>query len=228
MGPGPPDFLLPVSSCFLRWLVLNPLTHTHTHTHTHLEVLRAWKRYLIRGGYTTVREEPLLRPLPPGAIARDGTTLEMDARADLVARGEGGRDWYYDIAVIDTGAASYMGKTSSKALRDYEERKRKKYRDRIAPLGVFTPLVCSVYGTLGPSAALHAHRVAEAVDPDRDEKSAIVDLHAAVLQAAIIKATSLCLRGRSMNTLPLVEVAPSLEDPTGTLDCARGRDPDLL
>ena len=197
-------------------------------TRRHLEVLRAWKRYLIRGGYSTVREEPLLRPLPPGSVARHGTTLEMDARADLVARGEGGRDWYFDVAIIDTGAPTYMGKTSDKALRDYEERKIIKYADRIAPLGVFTPLICSIYGTLAPSAALTAHRVAQGVDPDREERTSVVDLHAAVLQVAIIKATSLCLRGRSWSSLPLVDVADPIEDATGLLDMAKGRDQDLL
>jgi len=194
----------------------------------HLEVMRAWKRYLTRGGYTTVQEEPLLRPLPPGAIARDGTTLEIDARADLVARGQGGRDWYFDVAVIDTGAPSYLTMTSDKALRFYEERKIKKYADRVAPLGAFTPLVCSVYGTLAPSAAICAHRIAQGVDPDRDERSAVVDLHAAVLQAAVIKATSLCLRGRAWSSLPLVDVADPVEDATGMLDSAKGRDPDLI
>jgi hypothetical protein len=194
----------------------------------HLEVLRAWKRYLVRGGYSTVREEPLLRPLPPGAIVREGTTMERDARADLVARGEGGRDWYYDVAIIDTGAPTHRGRPSCKALSDYEDRKRKKYSDRVAPLGAFAPLVCSVYGTLGPSAALTAHRVAQGVDPDREERSVVVDLHAAVLQAAVIKATSLCIRGRSWSSLPPVAVADILEDPMAMMDCAKGHDPDAL
>ncbi len=192
----------------------------------HLEVLRAWKRYLIRGGYSTVHEEPLLRPLPPGAIARSGTTLEMDARADLVARGEGGRDWYFDVAVIDSGAPSYLKKTLTKVLQEYEEYKLRKYADRVAPLGAFSPLVCTVYGTLAPSAALSAHRVAHGVDPDRDERSSTVDLHAAVLQASIIKATSLCLRGRAWTSLPLVDVADPIEDASGSLVAAKGRDPE--
>ena len=190
----------------------------------HLEVIRAWKRFLIRGGYTAVQEEPLLRPLPPGVFPRPGTTMQLDARGDLSARGEGGRTMVGDVAIIDSGCPTYAAKPSFVALQDYESRKNTKYFDRIAPYGAFIPLVCTVYGTLGPSAALTAHRVAQAVDPDRDERSAVVDLHAAVLQAAVIKATSLCLRARSCNSLPLVDVAQPEEDATCLLNCARERD----
>ena len=52
-----------------------------------------------------------------------------------------------------------------------------------------------------------------------------MDLHAAVLQAAIIKATSLCLRSRSQASLPSVDVAPSFpEDAAGQLFLMRERD----
>jgi hypothetical protein len=191
----------------------------------HLEVIRAWKFYLTRGGYHSPREEPFLRPLPAGAAARAGTTRELDARADLLARGEGGRDWYFDIAIIDSFAARHAGLSSLKALTAYEQKKNKKYFDRVAPLGGFIPLVCTVYGTLGPAASQLAHRVAHGVDPDREESSAVVDLHSAVLQAAIIKATSLCLRGRSQTSLPIVDVASSFpEDAAGQLSLVRERD----
>ena len=63
--------------------------------------------------------------------------------------------------------------------------------------------------------------------PNRDERSATVDLHAAVLQAAVIKATSLCLRGRSWSSLPLVDVAENIDDATGLLYGAKGRVADL-
>jgi hypothetical protein len=191
----------------------------------HLEVIRAWKFYLTKGGYYSLREEPFLRPLPAGVVARAGTTLELDARADLIARGEGGRDWYFDIAIIDSFAARHACVSSLKALTAYELKKIKKYFDRVAPLGGFIPLICTVYGTLGPAASQFAHRVAHGVDPDREESSAVVDLHSAVLQASIIKATSLCLRSRSQASLPLVDVASSFpEDAAGQLSMVRERD----
>jgi hypothetical protein len=67
--------------------------------------------------------------------------------------------------------------------------------------------------------------VAHGVDPDREEKRDVVDLHSAVLQASIIKATSLCLRGRCLTTLPQADVPTSFpEDAAGQLFLARERD----
>ena len=181
----------------------------------HHEVVRAWKRFFEKGGARSVREEPLLRPVPHGASARPSTNVADDARADLLVRGNDGRDEFYDVAVLDTGADSRVSSGSVKILDDYEGRKRASYADRVSPYGSFTPLVCSVYGTLAPAAASTAHRVARALDPDREECDAVLDLHAGMLQAAIIKATSLCLRARAWRALPPVSPAGCLEDAAG-------------
>ena len=186
---------------FSGFVGITSLTHTHTHTHTH------------RHTHThthTLDLEPHLRPLPRGAAPRPGTNTSSDARADVVVRNADGRDDFYDIAVIDSAADSYLAKSALKALEDYENKKRNEYSDRVAPLGSFVPLVCSIYGTLAPAAATVAHKVARGVDPDRDERDASLDLHAAMLQAAVIKATNLCLRARSWAILPPESAAGSL------------------
>lgn len=187
----------------------------------HHEVVRSWKRYFERGGARSVQVEPVLRPLPRGSSARPSTNFADDARADLVVRSSEGRDEFFDVAVLDTGAPTYAHKTSAKALADYEERKCAMYSDRVAPFGTFTPLICSVYGTLAPAAAATAARVARGVDAGREERDAVVDLHAAMLQAAVIKATALCLRARSFSVLPPVASAGSLDDATRALWVAR-------
>ncbi len=188
----------------------------------HREVLKAWMRYLEKGGATSVTEEPYLLPVPPGASVRPTTIRETDARADIACR-HGGRTTFLDIAVIDTGADSYIGKSTTQILEEKERRKISKYEDRISPHGSFTPLVCSIYGTLGPAASMTAHRVARNVDPDRDERDAVLDLHHVMLQAAILKATSLCLRARAWSALPNTSAVPSLEDHTGWLAEAGAR-----
>jgi hypothetical protein len=191
----------------------------------HKEVLRAWKAYLERGGATAVYEEPWLLPVKHGVSVRPSTTLASDARADIVARGlfQHGRDDFYDIAVLDTGADCYLGKLSTDILEAYEEKKKGKYHDRIAPHGSFTPLICSIYGTLAPAAATLAHKVANKVDPEREERDAVLDLHHVILQTAILKAVSLCIRSRSWAALPCVAPADALEDASGWLAAADAR-----
>jgi len=44
----------------------------------HREVVRAWMRYLEKGGSASVREEPPLAPLRGGIVARPSTTCETD------------------------------------------------------------------------------------------------------------------------------------------------------
>ena len=161
--------------------------------------------------------------MPRGAVVRPSTTLAPDARADIVARGlfQAGRTDFYDIACLDTGADCYSGTSSIDVLEDYEKRKEGKYGDRCTPYGNFTPLICSIYGTLAPQASKVAHRVAQQVDPEREERDAVVDLHHTCIQVAVLKAVSLCIRARSWNSLPGVGGAEVLEDASGwmaTLD----------
>ena len=160
--------------------------------------------------------------MPPGASVRPTTIRETDARADIASR-QHGRTTFYDVVVVDTGADSYLGKSTVQILEEKERRKKAKYEDRVLPHGSFSPLVCSIYGTLGPAAALTAHRIARNVDPDRDERDAVLDLHHVMLQASILKATSLCLRARAWSALPKASAVPSLEDHTGWLAEAGAR-----
>ena len=102
-----------------------------------------------------------------------------------VARGlfQTGRTDFYDIACLDTGAACYSGKSSAEVLEACDERKIGKYGDRCAPYGSFTPLICSIYGTLAPEASKLAHKVAQRVDPEREERDAVMELHHTMIQA---------------------------------------------
>ena len=84
--------------------------------------------------------------------------------------------------------------------------------------------MCSVYGTLAPSAAAAAYKAARRVDPDRNERDSVLDLHSAMIQASAIKATSLCLRARSRADLPPVDKAGSFEDAAGRMVGLRIRD----
>ena len=171
----------------------------------HNEVVRAWKRYFEKAGYHIVFMEPVLRRSAAWhAHPRPGTNTAPEARADLVVRCDDGRDLVLSTSRSSTRAAPPMrAKSALRALTDYEGIKDKAYADRVAPLGTFTPLVCSVYGTLAPSAAATAHQAARRVDPEREERDAVLDLHGAMIQ-------SCCHQGHfAMSPRPLVGRAPA-------------------
>ena len=110
-------------------------------------------------------------------------------------------------------------------LEAHEVAKKAEYGDRVALMGDFVPLVCSIYGTLAPEAHLLAARAARQVDPDWEEREAVLDLHRVMLQVGIIKATSICLRGRSLRVVPNSPNPPDFVlDRTGTLIDAGLRD----
>lgn len=191
----------------------------------HREILKAWVEYFRRGGATAVHDEPLLPPVPHGVFMRPSTTTATEARADIVVRGlfRHGENHYTDIACIDTGAARYRNMTSAEALKQYEERKNDKYADRIAPHGTFVPLVCSIYGSFAPSARRFARQVAANIDADRDERDQVMDLHSTMVQVAVLRAVSLCLRARSWGAVPLGPRVDVVEDASGWLGAADAR-----
>ena len=191
----------------------------------HDTVVRVWEDYLKAAGAAEVVREPYLVPVR-GEVRR-GTNMALDARADIMARSlfQTGRELFGDIAVVDTGARCYRCETSAEVLEAHEAKKKAEYCDRVALMGDFVPLVCSIYGTLAPEAFMLAARAARQVDPDWEERGAVLDLHRVTIQVGIIKATSLCLRGRSLRVLPNpVNFPDSALDRTGALIDAGLRD----
>ena len=76
----------------------------------------------------------------------------------------------------------------------------------------FVPLVCSVYGTLAPESARTIAKVVGELE-ERAEKRCTSKMIRIGLQVAILKATSLCLRARS------VAEVPEAPEPAGFEDC---------
>ena len=136
----------------------------------HDEVAKAWMRLFKRVSPTVVPEPHLAAPVN---LQRRTTSKKVGARADIMATGtqRPGQNTFYDVAVVDTGAASYLGKKALTVLRDKEQRKTDKYEERAEMLGgTFVPLVCSVYGTLAPESVRAMNKVVSELDGDKPEK----------------------------------------------------------
>jgi hypothetical protein len=178
----------------------------------HDEVAKAWMR-LFKRVSPTVQHEPFLAA--PVNLQRNTTSDKAGAKADIMATGTErlGQNTFYDVAVLDTGAVSYRGLKAMTVLRNKEKRKIDKYEERAQMLGgTFVPLVCSIYGTLAPECVKALNKVVADLNGDKPEKRSTASYHRVGLQVAILKATSLCLRARSVTRVAMADARPVLDE----------------
>jgi hypothetical protein len=181
-------------------------------TRRHNEVAKAWLA-LFRKASATVTSEPFLAA--PVGLKRTSSSTKDGARADIFATGiiRAGQGTFFDVAVLDTGADCHLPKKALRVLTDREGAKTGKYEERALLLGAtFVPLVCSVYGTLAPEAAKTLTLAVAKLNEETEEKRSTGKLLRVGVQVAILKATSLCLRARSMDDIPDPHAIAELED----------------
>ena len=179
----------------------------------HDEVKKAWMT-LFKRVSPTVTLEPFLGS--PDGMKKKSTTRDLEARCDILATGilRPGCLSMFDVAVIDSFAASYEHRKSIDVLRDKEKKKIDKYEERVAAIrGVFAPLVCSVTGVLAPEAMKVLSLVVHDLDVEMPEMKSTAKMLQVSLQIAILKATSLGLRARA-RTVP-----PKSAAPKSLIDC---------
>jgi hypothetical protein len=146
--------------------------------------------------------EPEIGPVIGPAFQRQTTTTKEGARADIRARGlfQDQEDSLFDVVVVNTfnPSAKKKGLKPLSVLRAAENQKRAEYEERVIRNGeTFTPLASSVLGTLGPEAEQVLLTLCSKLSKEGGE-TAPTESHARMsIQAATIKATSLCLRSRN-------------------------------
>ena len=181
----------------------------------HDEVARTWMTLFKRISSTVLPEPHLAAPI---GLKRSTTSTKLGAKADIFVTGlyRAGQGTFFDVAVMDTGAACHVDRKALQVLRDKERKKRAKYEERAELSGAtFVPLACSIYGTLAPEAAAVLAAAIGKLGDENAEKRSTGRMLRVGLQVSILKATSLCLRGRSLTEAPEVIETPDLEE-----DCA--------
>ena len=122
-----------------------------------------------------------------------------ELRGDISAHGfwRRGTTAIFDVRIADTDAPSYRGQDPKKVLARHEKEKKDKYLDAcIERRRQFTPLVYSVDGLMGSEARAASKRLASHLA--NKWKRAYSDVCGYVLSRqslALVRATSLCLRG---------------------------------
>ena len=183
----------------------------------HTEVLKALARLMKMAGCEVVVEEPLLGPIFGGPFKNEKTTVDAEARTDIMARGflEPQKEFHTDVVIADTCCNSAVKKKlkPETVLAEKSRQKDDTYLERIQRAGGdFTPFSASIYGTLSQDAerivSVIMHKLTEKKGGRRTSE-ACARLR---IQIAIVKATSMCIRTRSHDSKPLGASVVSARD----------------
>ena len=149
------------------------------------------------------RQEPVLGPVRGPPFRNNKTTTDPGARTDIVARGffEPQRDAHFDVTIIDTAQPSALkkGLRPETVLATAQREKRDMYEERVERLGgSFTPFAASVYGTLAPESERVILTLMDKMKKAHGGRVPSESCARLRIQLAILKATSQCIRSRSL------------------------------
>jgi hypothetical protein len=192
-------------------------------TRRHGEVQRAWAK-LMKLACRWASLEPLMGGLGGPAFEKGSTTTDKEARGDILARGvfQDQVESLFDVVVVNTfkESARKKGLKPATILRIAEGLKRAEYEERARRAGqTFTPLASSILGTLGPEAEQVLLTLCAKICNERGGDAKAIELHARMtIQAATIKATSLCLRAHPETSQSCVHGEKGVENESATED----------
>ena len=133
------------------------------------------------------------------AIAGDEARLDIRARSFWVR----GQEAFLDIRVFNPNANGYLNAALPRCHEINEKEKKRNYNNRILQIehGTFTPLVFSIYGSMGREFAKFYSKLSELLSDKRKESiSLTVNWLRTKLWFGILKSCLQCLRGsRSVN-----------------------------
>ena len=187
----------------------------------HNEVAGEWHTLCARAlTAAAASDEPLIHTSQPAtpATRAPGTqaTVDPETRGDVAVRGfwKRGTTAIFDIRVTDTEVGRQRGQDPAKVLARHEKEKKDKYLEPcLARRRQFTPLVFSVDGMRGAEATAASKRLASLLSKRWNRPySQVCGFVRSRLSMALVRATSLCLRG----SRDPVERAPTFQWESGT------------
>ena len=158
--------------------------------------IRDFEANLLSKICNDVEIEPPLQPvtneqLPTGSIQGD------DARLDVRARGfwRKGQNAYFDVRVTKPDAPSPLNLSLKNILSKHEREKKRQYNHRIMNVehGLFTPLVFSVNGSMGPECTIFHQALAEKIATKTGEQyPKVLSMMRCKISYIIIRSAILC------------------------------------
>ena len=162
-------------------------------------IIRDYEAKLLREVCNDVETEPKLQVVSNEALSRS-TDAADNAHPDIRARGfwRTGQNSFFDVRVTNANAASQMASSIESVLKKHEHEKNATYKERVVNIefGSFTPLVFSVFGSMGPETLKYHKHLAERIAQKRDEQySHTINFIRCKLSNLAVRSALLCLRG---------------------------------
>ena len=105
---------------------------------------------------------------------------------------------FFDLRVFDPSACRYLNKLLQHCLVINENEMKRAYHERVLQIyhGKFTPLVFSIYGSMGRECHKFYSRLSDLLSEKRNlPKSEVEDWVRSKICFALLKSSLLCLRG---------------------------------
>ena len=169
----------------------------------HNDVAAEWHQLCAKAlSPSAVSDEPLIhscRDSSEDTRAAAGTERLPELRGDVAVHGfwRRGSTTIFDVRITDTDSPSYRGQAPEKVLARQEKEKKDKYNEAcLARRRHFTPLVFSVDGLQGAEAKAASRRLASRLSAKwKRQYSEVCGFVRSRLSMALVRTTSLCLRG---------------------------------
>ena len=145
--------------------------------------------------------EPRLQPVTGEEFTHRSSNLDDDARLDVKAQGFWGdrsQDAFFDVRVFNPLASSNNHSPLKSNYEKHEREKRRTYEQRVIQIehGVFTPLVFSACGGMGPAAKVAYSLLAAKLAEKRGAPyQKIVSWIRCVLSFSLLRSAIRCIRG---------------------------------
>ena len=153
-----------------------------------------------------VEIEPKLQSISNEQFSHS-TDSSDNAHPDIRARGfwRMGQNSFFDVMVTNANSASQIDTGLQSILKKHEQSKKRKYNERImhVEFGSFTPLIFSVFGSMGPeTTAFHKMLAKKIADKNGEKYCHVITYIRSKLSNLALRSSLLCLRGSRSAGLP--------------------------
>ena len=163
--------------------------------------IRDFTAHLLTEVCCNVGIEPPLQSLTGESLSYRTSNIEDGARLDVAANGFwecGDQRAFFDIRVFNPIAPSHLNSSLSNCYRKNEQEKKRAYDERVRHIehGVFSPLVFSTAGGMGPVAIVVYKRLASLIsDKYKKSYSQVMRWIRCKINFSLLRSTIMCLRG---------------------------------